>query len=82
MAKKKNRSQQVSEAIERWQEMETSELLLEQQALKDKEDFHMEEISLIKALKKALKEILADRDVSNCYGDDNPDDGLRTIHHF
>ena len=83
MAKeKKNIEQKLNESIERWNEMEISELLEEQRLLKEKREFHMEELSLLRKLEKALKEILADREVSGYYSDDNPDDGLRTIHHF
>lgn len=80
--KKEIRDQKVSDAIERWLEMELSELLKEQQQLQEMENFHMEEISIIKALKKALNDIIADRDISEEFGDDNPDDSLRPIHHF
>lgn len=52
----------VSEAVEMWLDMETSDLIKELRTLEEKELYLSQERSLNRALKKALKEILSDRE--------------------
>ncbi|MBE6453503.1 MAG: hypothetical protein E7017_01280 [Alphaproteobacteria bacterium] len=75
---KRVREQKVAEAVERWNEMFSSELIEELQKLNEQEEFHTEELSLVRALKKALKELLTDREIDN-YEDDMSKDNLRSM---
>lgn len=62
MTKKEIREEKVNQAIEKWMDMETSDLFEELNDLNRQEEDRAEELSLIRALRKALKEVLADRD--------------------
>ena len=62
-ARHATREQKVAEATERWMNMETSDLIDEMKELEEKEELLSEEVSVIRALKKALKEILQERDL-------------------
>ncbi|MBE6444860.1 MAG: hypothetical protein E7019_02220 [Alphaproteobacteria bacterium] len=81
-ATKETRARKVEEATQRWIEMETSDLVKELNELEEKEELLSEEISIIRALKKALKEILKDRDMDDIYRSDDymsEEDMLRSI---
>lgn len=81
-ATKEIRARKVEEATQRWIEMETSDLVKELNELEEKEELLSEEISIIRALKKALKEILKDRDLDEIYRSDDymsEEDMLRSL---
>lgn len=78
-AKKENREQLVAEATEKWIEMETSDLLKELEALEEQEERLSQEKALIRALKKALKEVIANRDDDWFEPDYSSEDRLHTM---
>ena len=81
-ATKEIRARKVDEATQKWIEMETSDLVKELNELEEKEELLSEEISIIRALKKALKEILKDRDLDEIYRSDDymsEEDMLRSL---
>lgn len=74
------REQKVNEAKERWYNMETSELVAELKTLNEQEECHSENLLLIKALKKALKEVLSNRNEDELFDPDcSADDNLRSV---
>ena len=74
------REQKVNEAKERWYNMETSELVAELRKLNEQEENHSENLTLIKALKKALKEVLSNRNEDELFDPDHSaDDNLESV---
>ena len=80
MTKKEIREEKVSQAIEKWMDMETSDLFEELNDLNRQEEDRAEELSLIRALRKALKEVLADRDCDEPEQDWSNKDSQKSIH--
>ncbi|MBQ8661590.1 MAG: hypothetical protein IJ482_04615 [Alphaproteobacteria bacterium] len=80
MTKKEIREEKVNQAIEKWMDMETSDLFEELNDLNRQEEDRAEELSLIRALRKALKEVLADRDCDEPEQDWSNKDSQKSIH--
>lgn len=79
MTKKEIREEKVNQAIEKWMDMETSDLFEELSDLNRQEEDRTEELSLIRALRKALREVLADRDYDEPEQDWSNKDAQRSI---
>ena len=79
MTKTEIREEKVNQAIEKWMDMETSELFDVLNDLNQQEEDRSEELTLIRALKKALKEVLADRDCEEPEEDWNNNDAQKGV---
>lgn len=79
MTKQEIREEKVNQAIEKWMDMETSELFDVLNDLNQQEEDRSEELTLIRALKKALKEVLADRDCEEPEEDWSNNDSQKSI---
>ncbi|MBE6459013.1 MAG: hypothetical protein IJW72_07280 [Alphaproteobacteria bacterium] len=79
MTKQEIREEKVNQAIEKWMDMETSELFDVLNDLNQQEEERTEELTLIRALKKALKEVLADRDCEEPEEDWSNNDSQKSI---
>ena len=79
MTKTEARNEKVNQAIEKWMDMETSDLYKELNDLNRQEEDHTEELALIRALRKALKEVLADRDCEEPEEDWNNNDAQKGV---
>lgn len=80
MTKKEIREEKVNQAIEKWMDMETSDLFEVLNDLNRQEEDRTEELSLIRALRKALREVLADRDCDEPEQDWFKEDSQKSIH--
>lgn len=64
----------VEERVEQWVLMEPEQLRIELKKLEEHEEFHTEEIRLVRASLKALKEVIEEKNFSDDFDEYQNDD--------
>ena len=67
----------VEERVEQWVLMEPEQLRIELKKLEESEEFHTEEIRLVRASLKALKEVIEEKNFSDDFDEYQNDDARR-----